>query len=506
MVARRNNLIVGPWANRRYQGADMDRLSSGFPESSTDINRDIAASLPRLRSRCRGLEQNNDLARRFLQLVETNIVGPQGFRLRSGGMLRNGKPDKRGNDAVEQAWAEFSRARVCDLAGRMSLTDLERLAIRGAARDGEALVRIHDIPEGHGIALELLDPTRLDLQHNREVRGTPRIVQGIELDGRGRAIAYHLKTEAWAISSKHERVSASQIIHLYRPERPEQYRGVPWLAASMRRLFMLGEFEDEALAAARFGARTLGFIQPTLGGSLADMAEAMSSDAAALLQSVYGFTMDDNGNLQRPADPLEITQETATFRELPPGFEVVPTESAYPDAMVEGFIRQLARTAAQGLGVSHASLTGDLTQVNFSSMRHGALDERENWMQLQSWAADNLMSRIFERWLPSALTAEVIDLPSSLMIDEALRRYRRHTWGARRWTWVDPLKDAQTLTHLMAAGLADPVQAAAQLGVDLEESLEGLAGFIERAKELGVPLSFGKIPINQGNPDDEASD
>jgi capsid protein len=59
----------------------------------------------------------------------------------------------------------------------------------------------------------------------------------------------------------------------------------------------------------------------------------------------------------------------------------------------------MLRKVASSLGISYSTLTSDLTQVNFSSIRAGTIEEREVWRMLQAWLAEQLYQDIYEKWL-----------------------------------------------------------------------------------------------------------
>ena len=66
---------------RNYAGANQGRLFADFVASSFSADSDLKTSLPILRDRSRDLAKNNEYAKRFLNLVKTNVVGETGFTL-----------------------------------------------------------------------------------------------------------------------------------------------------------------------------------------------------------------------------------------------------------------------------------------------------------------------------------------------------------------------------------------------------------------------------------------
>ena len=78
-------------------------------------------------------------------------------------------------------------------------------------------------------------------------------------------------------------------------------------------------------------------------------------------------------------------------------------------------------------------------------------------------------------------------------------KFADHIWQARRWQWVDPMKDINAAILAIGNGLASPQQIAMQTGRDIEDVLDDLADFMALAKSKGITLPyFGQM---QGEPD-----
>lgn len=98
---------------RRFQAARIDRLSADWIATYSSINEELRGDLDRLRARGRELRNNNDYARKFCGMVETNMVVPAGFVMQARSENAPGKADKLANDAIEAAfvlWQAVCRA------------------------------------------------------------------------------------------------------------------------------------------------------------------------------------------------------------------------------------------------------------------------------------------------------------------------------------------------------------------------------------------------------------
>lgn len=460
---------------RKFDGAIVDRLTASWIATNNSIDQELRHDLDRLRSRSRDLAKNNEYAAKFLRMVRNNVAGKDGFVLQARCVDANGKPDSMANKAIEDAFWRWGRAGRCEVTGRLSFPDVVRTLVVALARDGEFLVRrVRGRGAGEfGFQLQLLDIERLDTRYNvAATAGSNAVVMGVEIDTVGRPVAYHIFTalpgEPGGLQRQRERVPADEIWHKFIPFELEQNRGVPWMHAAMRRMNDLNGYREAAVIAARIGAMKMGFFTSKDG-------EPPPNDGR-----------DAAGNFIAEASPGE-------FAVLPEGYGFQTFDPTYPHEQFEAFVRGALRGIASALGVAYPSLGNDLNGVNFSSIRAGLLEEREEWVVLQNWFIASFLEPLFEEWLDMSLLAGAIRLPNGSPLPAAKAdKFRAHTWLGRRWEWVDPLKDIQASIKAIEAGLASPQQIAASLGRDVEEILEDIAAFQKLAAEKGVTLGGAK--------------
>jgi len=491
LLARAMGMLSAPFARtppvrtqqRNYAAAQVNRLTQGWSTTSASANSDIHRSLDAVRARSRKLANDDEYVKFWLSKVTTNVIGPTGFRFQARVYDVPGKPDRAANDAIESAWDRFCKKGVCDVSGRSSMTGLQQLAIKAAARDGEILgqfVRGKDAGNVFGLAIQMLDADRLDTSFNRTAeRGINAIRMGVEINAYGRPVAYHLRgahpgetyqTNTGYQYATRERILAEDIIHEFVSDRPEQVRGMPWAHAAMIRLNNLGGYEEAAVIAARVGASKMGFFTTPDG-----QAEVVSTGVDADGTDSPGLSMD--------ADP-------GVFQSLPEGVAFTPFDPDYPAAMYADFVKANLRGIASGLGVAYHSLANDLEGVSFSSIRSGTLEERDAWMLIQTWFAESFLDRIQAEFIRTALAFGQIKLPNGSTLPLAkIDKFAAHTWQGRRWEWVDPLKDIEADVAAINAGLKSPQSVAAKMGLDYEDLLIEIKDAEVLREALGVVLA-----------------
>ena len=141
------------------------------------------------------------------------------------------------------------------------------------------------------------------------------------------------------------------------------------------------------------------------------------------------------------------------------------------------------------MNVSYHALANDLEGVNFSSIRAGTLEDREQWMVMQDWFITCFLERVYKNWLKSALLQGAIFQDGKKLPASKFDKFKAHEFLGRRWPWVDPLKDTKANIEAMNAGLAMPSNILAQQGLDQDEVLDDIARFQKKAKSKSVILS-----------------
>ena len=476
---KRANAVIH--ATRNFEAALSDRLNASWSHPSLTANEEIARALEITRNRARDLAKNNEFARKYLQLVVANVVGANGFALQALA-TEQGAPDALARTLIEAAFAKWARRGSCEVSGRQSFADVQRLVVEAWARDGEALI-VQVIGRAAGnannYALRLIEVERLPVQHSKDLKDGHQAIMGVEVDQNNKTVAYWLNMgrigSSYAGQSDLSRIDASKVIHVFKPYRPEQVRGMPSMHAVIAGLKMLDGYEEAAIVAARVGASKMGFFTTPEG------------DSAPLADD-----KDDAGNYITDAEP-------GSFTTLPKGVQFQDWNPDYPHANYAAFMKTRLRSIASGLGVTYHGLANDLEGVNFSSIRSGTLEERDAWMVLQNWFTEAFLRPVFLEWLSWSLSSGAIAYPAGAKLPIAkFEKFSEHSWLGRRWGWVDPLKDIEAARLSIKSGIASPQMIAAQSGVDVEDVIAALADFERIVKDSGVTLiNFESNPQGQ---------
>jgi lambda family phage portal protein len=449
---------------RAFEAAQTGNLFSDWLTATRSADADLRYTLKAMRARSRDLCQNNDYARRYLDLVAANIVGPKGIQLQVRAREPSGALDQGANQILERSFYEWGRAGTCTVDGRLSWVDAQRIFIESVARDGECFVLlIRDTANAWNFRLQFIDPDLIDTEKNAQLANGGQIRMGIEVDGANRPVAYHIKSRhpddyQTSRETREVRVPAENVIHSYRMDRVGQTRGTPWTATAMTRLKMLGGYEESELVAARVSASKMGFfISPAGDEYLADGQEP-------------------DGNLRMDVSP-------GTFEQLPSGVDFKQFDPQHPSTAFKDFEKAMLRGIASGLGVSYTSLANDLEAVSYSSIRQGLLEERDFWRVQQHWMIEHFCQPVYAAWLRATLDAGGVNLPAAKYF-----KFLETQWVPRGWQWVDPRNEAEAQITAINNGLMTRTQALAERGLDIEDVLRERAAEDELMQAMGVSL------------------
>ena len=477
---------------RSYAAANSGRLFSDFLVSTRSSDAELRPALSKIRARSHDLARNNEFARRYLDLLGTNVIGDKGITLQVKATDSVGRLDS-GNSAVEAAFRKWGQVGNCTVDGRLGWVDVQRLVCESVARDGEAFVIIHRgaSMKRDSMAIEIIEADQIDEELNRAAsQGKNQIRMGVEVDRFKRPVAYHIKTDhpgdseiVTPLRPKTQRVEAARVVHIYKQLRAGQTRGEPWMASALSSLKMLGALREAAIVNARLGASKLGFfVSP--GGD--------------------GFAPDTLGDNDIPM----MSAEPGTFTTLPEGVRVESFEPQFPSSDLGTFATSILRGIASGLGVTYNALNNDLEATSYSSIRQGALEERDTYRGIQRFLIDHMIQPIYRAWLSAAMEVDSFGIP--------VRQYERFAdaslFRGRTWNWVDPLKETQSLISGLNAGILSIEDAANHYGRDSEELLAQIARDRDLATQFQVqygfePFGIQKMPTNatgvEENDDDD---
>ena len=454
---------------RTYAAANQSLLFNDFKASERSADSELQPVLKTIRARARDLARNNEYAKRYLNLLKTNVVGERGFGLQVKSLDSTGKLDQVGNQSIEDAFRAWGKLSYPTADGKMSWIDAQKLCIETLARDGEVFIIKHRSAKfKNSFAIEFIEADQVDESLSQKAANGNDIRMGIELDNFRRPVAYHVlgyhpgdyDYTTKSITPKHIRIPAERVIHVFIPLRAGQTRGESWMSPAMAGMKQLGGYREAAIVAARVGASKTGFFTSPAGD---------------------GFAADDLDN----NIPI-MDAQPGSFHQLPAGVSFQSFDPAYPSNEFESFHKSVLRGVASGLGISYTSLSNDLEATSYSSIRQGALEERDHYKNLQAFMVEHFIRPVYEEWLASAMEIGSINLPLRVYEKFALASEFR----GKAWSWVDPQKEMTAAVMGMKNGILSIQDVASQYGKDVEELFSQIQRDKALAEQFGIKYAL----------------
>lgn len=423
--------------------------------AGASANTDHLMDASTIRIRARSLVQNVPYITRGIGSLVSNVVGT-GFTPRS--LASNAKK-------IDELWNDWCK--VADADGRLDLYGIQSAAYRAMEQDGECLIRLRPrrVEDGLPVPLQiqLLEIDWLDTSKNITINGNT-VINGIEYDAIGRVAAYWLwshhpgeYTGPRKSLTQSKPVPASNIIHLYNPERPGQGRGISRLAPVIARVRDLSVYEDAEMARKNLETRlsVLASGDPAMLGNMDpnDIRTESEIRKDGILGSLGG------GNIIR----------------VPTGLNLTTVQPNVAPGYVE-YVKYQLHLIAAGMGVTYEMLTGDVSEVNFSSARVALLEFRRNAEQLQ-WLVliPKLCEPIWRAFIDAAdLSGKIPGANYSC------------DWSTPKWNYVNPVQDVAADLDEIGGGLSSFSEKLRQRGYKPELIFAELKSDVERLKADGT--------------------
>lgn len=441
------------------------RASSGSPREDIDLNAYT------LRQRSRVLYMAAPIATAALKRQRTNVVG-NGLRLKSMvnrevlGMTPEAAEKWQQHTEAEFAlWAEKKQA--CDATGVNDFYGMQQLVMLAWPMSGDvlALFKRYDptplLP--YSLRLHIIEADRLRtptttgsigyLTTTGKADNGNAIYDGVEVDGNGQIVAYHIantyphentlaKTEFTRVEAYGKQTGLPNALLVMDSERPDQYRGVPYLAQVMEPLLQMRRYTESELAAALVQSFFTAFIKT----------EAGSSD----------IPMNEVGLDEVSRDPNEYELGPATVNMLDPGEDVTFAAPTHPQTGFDIFMRALCEQVGAALEIP-ADLLLMSFNSSYSASRAALLEAWKAFRMRREWLVKDFCRPVYEVWLTEAVARGRISAPGFLTDPLVRQAYLGSEWIGPSQGQLDPTKEIAAAVMAIENGLSTHDQEAEKL-------------------------------------------
>lgn len=512
MVARATMTQIESYTGGKtgYEAGRLNRLTKGRNGGRSNENSIPWDQIERLRWMAWNLYRNDPHARKIVRTLEAKVVG-RGIQPRSVATKVDGTPHTEFRTKAASLWSQMAgRIDYAGLPGRggMSLSDIQKLALRSLILSGEVLFKMRS-PRGNdvkqrGLAvpklLQLIDSSRL-VTYGAVPRDGNSIYRGIELDSSMRRVAYHVADVhpdemSQPATAYIRRVGADDMFHLFVSEDIDQLRGVTWLAPVLLPMRDTGDYRANELKASAIAACVVLGYRKATGAKHFGLGNPDAAEPA-------GELVDSDGN------PVTAMQPGMMIN-LGRDGEIVGFNPARPSTSAEAWNNHMVRTTACGIaGVKPSSLTGDYRHSSFSSERSADNDVWPELECLQDFFATGFCQPIYESLVLAGIESGLFD--GIVTAEEFVARrnnYLGAEWQGPVARSINPVDDAMAATLRIKAGVSSPQIECANLGRNWQEIVKQVAEFYQFTSDQGLPeeVANNVMSVDSQDVTDSAAD
>lgn len=428
-----------------------------------------------VRARARDLERNSDMMNGIISAYKRNVFGG-GYTLQA----KTGDDDL--NEQIETAWKRWCKKQNCDLTGRQSFNQIMRMAVERKKVDGGILfikVFTKDKKLFVPFQIQAIEVDQLDNTATTPKNKGNRVVGGIEFDQHCKPVGYWFKKadiEGFEVNDP-VYYDAKQVIYYFTLKRPTQVREMSDVAQSITRIRDANEFMTAVSVKERIAACLSVFIKKQL--------------------PVSGIGRPNGGIA--PTKKFEYDGKTISpgmIKELNAGDEIQVINPNGQSTDAAQLIKLHQRLVGSGQGLSYEATSRDVSEANYSSVRHAMIEDEETYTEDRELLLD-VMTEIFETFVISAVLKGVISIPKFW---NDTQKYLNHEWIKAPKPWIDPAKEANANKIALSTGQKTYKEICAENGRDWRKQLKDQKEVLEYAQELGLEMGgviYGKASTSK---------
>ncbi|KUO72703.1 MAG: portal protein [Desulfosporosinus sp. BRH_c37] len=458
------------------------KATKGFNAQSGSAREDIDYNNFTLRQRARMLYMAAPVATSAIKTNRTNVIGV-GLQLKSRinrdalGMTPEATEVWQKNVEAEFAlWADSKRA--CDATGVNDFYAIQQLAFVSWLLSGDSFVVFKQYEATqlmpYNLRLHVIEADRvstpggymLSIMTDGKAENGNSIYDGVEVDTNGAIVAYHIRNtypfQTWSRKTEWQRVEAygnltglPNILQIMDTERPDQYRGVSYLAQVIEPLLQLRRYTESELTAAVVESFFTAFIKT----------EASTGDNP----------FNEVGNSEVSDDPNEYEMGPGQINIMKPGEEVTFADPKRPSGGFDIFIRSICEQIGAALEVP-ADLLLKAFNASYSASRAALLEAWKAFKMRRVWFTNDFCRPIYEVWMAEAVARGRILAPGFFTNPTMRKAYLGSEWIGPSQGQLDPVKEISAEILAVSEGFTTHEQSTIRLnGGQWETNVEQLA-------------------------------
>lgn len=516
--------------NKGYSDAGAShtkRALKGFKARSGSAKEDIDENNYTLRQRARMLFMASPIASGAIGTMRTHVVGV-GMKLNpSVDADVIGMSDEDAQNLNRQIKREFAlwadRKNTCDALQMANFYQLQQLAFSSWLLSGDVFVLKKQtnptIAAPYGLRIQIVEADRCstpDIAAHDYLGFTQAKLEngnwcydGVEVNSDGAAVAYYFCNQypdsmdisqgpkKWTrVKAYGQKSGLANVIHLTIQERPEQYRGVTFLAHVIEPLLQIRRYTEAEIQAAIIESFFTAFVKTESDTDTIPFNEVGTSFEG-------GPPYDDDFQ-----NDTEYEMGPGNVNVLKPGEDVSFGDPKRPQSGYDAFVYSVCRQIGAALGIP-VDILMQKFDASYSASRAAFMEAWETYKMYRSWFVDGFCKVVYEWWFTEAVSSGRIPAPGFFLNPITRDAYLKASWVGPAQGQLDPVKEINATNMEIANGFITHEDAAIQInGSDWHDNVKKLERENEMLKKTSgpdpqntpapVPVPGGEDP--DGNP------
>ena len=493
-------------------GASTKKRSlKGMTGKSSSPNEDINWNNGLLRQRSRLMFMSSPIARSAIETQKTKVVGT-GLNLHSTidrDLLQMtpeaAKKWQRNTEREWRLWADNKEN--CDAIGMNTFAGMQQLAIGNWLPNGDIFsVFKRDFKttpmNPYSLRLHMIEADRVCTPYDAQVvphgmrtdgknpKNGNRIYDGIEVDKNGKVVAIHIcsiypnqmlrdaKDITWQrVELRSPRTGLLNFVHIMDSERPDQYRGVSYLAPVIEPMLNITRYTQSEVIGAMIQSWFTAWIKTETN------------------PAEFPFTEASNGDDDDPDNPPDRNiSDNSNEYEMGPGNvlhlgkdeDVKFGSPSIPTPGFDTFVKVLCKEIGAALNIPYDVLLKEFN-ASYSASRAALMEAWEAFRMRRAWLVERFCQPVYETWLAEAVALGRISAPG-FFNDPIIRA----AWSKAEWLGpvqgqLDPTKEVKADILAVQHGFKTHEQVTREYGGgDWHENVEHLKDENQLLAEAGT--------------------
>jgi len=286
------------------------------------------------------------------------------------------------------------------------------------------------------------------------------------------------------------------IIQVMESERPDQYRGVSFLAPVIEPLLQLRRYTDTELTAANIEASFAAFVKTTASTDAMPFSEVGNG-------SLYGTPINEP---QVSTSENEYELAPGAINIMEPGEDVVFADPKRPAGGFSAFVSAVSAQVGAALEIPVDLLLKVFTS-SYSAARAVLMEAWKSFKMRRQWFINDFCKPTYKVWLSEAIALGRISAPG-FFTDPLIRNaYLGSEWVGPAQGMLDPTKEIKAEVEAIIHGFSTHEASAVRInGSQWQDNIKQLQVEYMQMRKAGIPVYSDATGAIQEEEEDSVDD